>query len=353
MAAMKRIWAAILAFAVLSGLLTGCGRVRPSEDNKVIAVVAKGDETAFWRAVLIGAEDAALENGYYITFRGTQDMGQESIREQQEILQIAMDNEVVGVVVASVGEGLVQQLEALQERKIPVVQFDSGIWPSDYAAIKEDKKNPVIASVYTKDQQAACLNAEHLFDNVWWKIAGVKDPYNDPFIVGVIQHDLSPSGCARTAAFQKRFEELAEMNPETRGKYRFDIQVRSSAARSNYVHALRHLQEDGADAVFMTSGDVVDQVAEEIIKNRSPYEHMIFTGFDAGDRQMDWMRSDLKPILIGSVTQDAYALGYHAVLQCINGLEARGVTAFVEIPGIWYNRYNLEQMMEIGLIEEG
>ena len=143
------------------------------------------------------------------------------------------------------------------------------------------------------------------------------------------------------------------MNPETRGKYKFDIQVRSSAARSNYVHALRHLQEAGADAVFMTSGDVVDQVAEEITKNRTPYEQMIFTGFDAGDRQMNWMRSDLKPILIGSVTQDAYALGYHAILQCINGLEARGVTAFVEIPGIWYNRYNLEQMMEIGLIEEG
>ena len=350
---MKKILAATLAAVVLSAGLSGCGMVLDHNETKVISVVSKGDDSAFWRAVLAGAEDAALENGHAITFRGTDTMGQEGIPEQQRILQLALDNDAVGIVVAAVGEGLADQLAEADRRNIPVIQFDSGVWPTDLAALKKDKCNPVVASVYTKNREAAHISAEKLYDHVWWNIAGVKDPYGHPFVVGVIQHDLSVSGQERTAGFVERFTELAEMNPETRGKFKIKVQVRSSSARNNYAKALDHLYEESVDAVFMTSGDVVEQVAEEIKKTGDKYADVIFTGFDAGDRQLNWMRSDEKPLLIGSVTQDAYQLGYNAVLQCVNGMEARGVTAFVEIPGIWYNRYSLEELMEQNLIEEG
>ena len=350
---MKRIVSIALTLLLLSLLVTGCGVVEEHEELKVIAVIAKGDNTAFWQAVLVGAEDAALENGYRITFRGTDAMGQESMEQQQRIMQLALDNEACGIVVASCGEGLGEQLEIAFDRDIPVIQFDSGVWPSDYASLKRKKKNPVVASVYTKDREAAHMSAEHLFDNVWRHISGVRDPYREPYVVGIIQHDLSPSGQNRTEGFIERFTELAEMNPETRGKYKIIPIVRSSSARSNYVKALQRLYEEGVDAVFMTSGDVVDQVYEEIMKTGDRYADVVFTGFDAGNRQLNWMRSDQKPLLVGSVTQDAYSLGYNAVIQCVNGMEARGVTAFVELDGIWYNRYNLEEMMEKGLIEEG
>ena len=350
---MKRKLAAILVAATLAAGLTGCGVVEDHDNLKVISVVSKGDDTAFWRAVMAGAEDAAIENGYVITFRGTDTMGQEGMPEQQRIMQLALDNDAVGIVVASVGEGLVEELAEADRRNIPVIQFDSGVWPSDLATLKRNKCNPVVASVYTKNREAAHMSAEHLFDHVWWDIAAVKDPYKDPYVVGVIQHDLSVSGVERAEGFVERFTELAEMNPETRGKYKILLQVRSSSARNNYAKALGHLYEEGVDAVFMTSGDVVEQVSEEISKTGSRYENVVFTGFDAGDRQLNWMRSMEMPVLIGSVTQDAYQLGYNAVLQCVNGMEARGVTAFVEIPGIWYNRFNLEELMEQNLIEEG
>lgn len=350
---MKKILAATLAAVTLTLSLSGCGMVRDHAETKVISVVSKGDDTAFWRAVLAGAEDAAIQNGYAITFRGTETMGQEGMPEQQRIMQLALDNDAVGIVVAAVGEGLVEQLAEADRRNIPVIQFDSGVWPSDLATLKQHKCNPVVASVYTKNREAAHISAEKLYDHVWWNIAAVKDTYHDAFTVGIIQHDLSVSGKERTEGFVERFTQLADMNPETRGKYRIKVQVRSSSARNNYAKALEHLYEDGVDAVFMTSGDVVEQVAEEIKKSGDKYADVVFTGFDAGDRQLSWMRSDQKPVLIGSVTQDAYKLGYNAVLQCVNGMEARGVTAFVEIPGIWYNRFSLEELMEKNLIEEG
>ena len=349
---MKKILAATLAAAALTLSLSGCGVVLDHNEMKVISVVSKGDDTAFWRAVMAGAEDAALENGYVITFRGTDTMGQEGMPEQQRVMQLALDNDAVGIVVAAVGEGLADQLAEADRRNIPVIQFDSGVWPSDLATLKRKKCNPVVASVYTKNREAAHISAEKLYDHVWWNIAAVKDP-SQPFVVGVIQHDLSVSGQERTAGFVERFTALADMNPETRGKYKIKVQIRSSSARNNYAKALDHLSEDGLDAVFMTSGDVVEQVAEEVRKTGDKYAEVVFTGFDAGDRQLAWMRSDEKPLLIGSVTQDAYKLGYNAVLQCVNGMEARGVTAFVEIPGIWYNRFSLEELMEQNLIEEG
>ena len=350
---MKRILSAILTALLLAAAMTGCGVVLEHDDLKVISVISKGDDTAFWRAVMAGAEDAAIENGYVITFRGTDTMGQEAIPEQQRLVQLALDNDACGIVVAAVGEGLVDLMEEVDKRDIPVIQFDSGLWPSDLATLKRKKCSPVVASVYTKNEEAAHMSAEHLFDHVWRDISRVKDSYHDPYVVGIIQHDLSPSGMDRTKGFIDRFTELAEMNPETRGKYKIISQVRSSSARDNYAKALGHLYDQGVDAVFMTSGDVVEQVAEEIQKTGDQYDEVVFTGFDAGDRQLNWLRSEEKPVLIGSVTQDAYQLGYNAVIQCVNGLEARGVTAFVEIPGIWYNRFNLEDMMEANLIEEG
>ena len=353
MTPVKRILAVVLTAFLLAACVSGCGVTMKEEDIKVIAVVAKGDNSAFWRSVLEGAQDAALENGYLLTFRGPDCIGQEGMKQQQEIFQLALDNGAVGIVVASVGEGLRDQLKEAQRRHIPVIQFDSGIWASDLYALKKEKCSPVVASVYTKNREAGWLSAENLYDNVWRHIAAVRDPGNNPYVVGVIQHDISSSGYERREGFIEKFTELADQNPSTRGKYEIKVLVRSGNAHNNYASALNQLYDQGLDALFMTSADVVEQVAAEIQKTGHKYDNVVFTGFDAGNVQLNWLRSNEKPILIGSVTQDAYALGYNAVLQCVNGLEARGVTAFVELPAIFYNRYNMEDLMEKGLLEEG
>ena len=45
---MKKILAAVLTALMLGSLFSGCGVVTNHSDMKVIAVVAKGDDSAFW-----------------------------------------------------------------------------------------------------------------------------------------------------------------------------------------------------------------------------------------------------------------------------------------------------------------
>ena len=67
-------------------------------DSKVIGVVAKGESHAFWQSVKAGAEAAAKEKGYTITFRGPASESPKDIPSQQEMVQTALSNNVAGLV---------------------------------------------------------------------------------------------------------------------------------------------------------------------------------------------------------------------------------------------------------------
>ena len=87
---MKKLVALLLALVMVIGLVA-CGETAapattteapvegteaPVEGTEApaaggtIAVIAKGETHAFWQAVKAGAEAAAAENGYTVTFRG-------------------------------------------------------------------------------------------------------------------------------------------------------------------------------------------------------------------------------------------------------------------------------------------
>ena len=81
----RRALAMLLSTALVVGALAGCGNSGggnssgggggeggqdSSDGGKTIAVIAKGESHAFWQSVKSGAEAAAAEKGYEITFRG-------------------------------------------------------------------------------------------------------------------------------------------------------------------------------------------------------------------------------------------------------------------------------------------
>ena len=331
---------------LLSLVLTGCVAVVDNTMPKVISVIAKGDSGSFWNAVLVGAEDAALENGYGITFRGPETDGMDGVDFQRGQLELAMENEASAILVAAIGPGLEDLLSQAKEKKIPVVQFDSGIFRQDLSLLKAKKTNPVIASVYTDNRKAAALNAGHLFFEIREEIAHSLTPYG----IGIIQHDLSPSGEERAQGFLEAFQALADEDPATRGKYIIRMEVCRTEKDNAYGKALLRLAHQGVRAMFLTNQEVVNQVYDAVVAHPDQYDYLVFTGFDSGKKQVTWMRDLERPRLIGSVTQDAYALGYNGIMQCINGLEARGVTAFVEIPATWYDKDNLEEMLLKNLV---
>ncbi|MEG0770304.1 MAG: substrate-binding domain-containing protein, partial [Clostridia bacterium] len=131
---MKKKIIKILAVTLVIAMtiaLTGCS----SKKEKKIAVVAKGESHAFWQSVKKGAEEAGSKYGYKITFRGPASESAKDLPAQKEMVQTALSNNVSGLVIATIGEGFTDQLMQAYDMKLPIVQFDSGVWKKDLDAI--------------------------------------------------------------------------------------------------------------------------------------------------------------------------------------------------------------------------
>lgn len=327
---------------------TDTGNSAVSNTNMTIAVIAKGESHAFWQSVKAGAEDAGKKYGYKITYRGPVSESPKDIPSQMEMVQTALSNKAAGLVIATIGEGFVDMLKQAYNANIPVVQFDSGIWENDLAALDKANKNPIIASVATSNEKAAALAAENFYAIVKDEIAA-----SDSYVMGVIQHDETQTGIDRAKGFIDKFAQLVEANESTKGKCVIESEIKPGDADNAYKTALEALYEKGADAIFMTNEGVVKQVYDAIGASGSKYDSIKFCGYDAGTKQIEWMKKTTGPKLVGAVAQDSYQIGYQAVEQCVFALEDKEVSAEVAIAGTWWNSMNVDDMIERNLVYEG
>ena len=346
-----RIGALTFAVLICMSVMAGCSGKDKNENNgkKTIAVIAKGESHAFWQSVKRGAEDAAKKYGYNVTFRGPASESAKDIPSQQEMVQTALSNNVSAMVVATIGEGFTSYLTQAYDRKIPVVQFDSGIWENDIKALDAQNKNPIRSSVATSNYMAASLAAEHFFEAIKEDIKNSSGSY----VVGVIQHDETQTGIDRAGGFIDKFKELAEKAPDTKGKVKIEKEVKPGDADNAYKTALEALSEKGVSAIFMSNEGVVKQVYDAIAAAGTKYDKIKFCGFDAGSKQIEWMKKTTGPKLVGAVAQDSYQIGYKAVEQAIFALEGKNVDKEVAIAGAWWNSENVDKMIQDNLVYEG
>ena len=140
----KKILSLLLSVSLLAMSFVGCGKTKTNVDDdemKTIAIIAKGESHAFWQSVKQGAEDAAKKHGgYKITFRGPASETSAELPAQKEMAQTAIINNPDGLIIATIGEGFTDVLEQAYDKKIPVVQFDSGVWEADINALNEKGK---------------------------------------------------------------------------------------------------------------------------------------------------------------------------------------------------------------------
>lgn len=346
---MKKIFVILLAFLMLFSLVGCAGGNEENVDGKrTIGVVAKGESHAFWQSVKAGAEAAAKERGYSITFRGPASESAKDLPGQQEMVQTSLSNNVDGLVIATIGEGFSDMLSQAYDKGIPVVQFDSGIWENDLAALDAQGKNPIVASVATSNVLAAGTAAEHFFAEIKDDIAESSN-----YVIGVIQHDETQTGIDRVKGFIDRFTSLADGDEDTNGKYTIEKEIKPGDSDNAYKTALEALYEKGAKAVFMSNEGVVKQVYDAVSASGGKYDDIEFCGFDAGTKQIEWMRSDEGADLVGAVAQDSYEIGYQAVLQVINAIEGNTVTPTVDIAGAWWDEDNADEMIKKKLVYEG
>ena len=261
---------------------------------------------------------------------------------------LSVSNKVDGLVLATIGTGFTDLLTQAYNKKIPVVSFDSGIWADDVAALDAAGKNPILANVATSNIAAAAVAAEHLFEAVKADIAAASDKY----VVGVIQQDQTQTGVDRAKGFIDKFVELADADASTKGKYEIAHEIKDGDANNAYVTALEALYEKKAVAIFMCNEGVVKQVYDATAAANGKYDSIKFCGFDAGSKQIEWIKATSGPKLVGSVAQDSFNIGYNAVMECIKAIEG-GTAEKVDIAGAWYDATNIDDMIAKNLVYEG
>ena len=346
---MKKLIALLTVFVLAVTMLVGCGGGEGAGAGKgTIAVVAKGESHAFWQSVKAGAEAAGAKYGYTITFRGPASESAKDLPSQMEMVQTALSSGSKALVLATIGEGFVDMLSQAKDAGIPVVQFDSGIWAKDVDALNAAGKNPIVASVATSNYLAAQIDAEKFYEAIKADIAAA-----DKYVVGVIQHDETQTGIDRAQGFIDKFAELADADESTKGKYVIEKEVKPGDADNAYKTALEALYEKGSAAIFMTNEGVVKQVYDAIAAAGSKYDAIKFCGYDAGSKQIEWMKATSGPKLVGAVAQDSFQIGYQAVEQAVFALEGQQVSEKVDISGAWWDATNVDEMISKNLVYEG
>ena len=331
---MKKIIALLLVLALSVGLVA-CGEAGSTGEKGTIAVIAKGETHAFWQAVKAGAVDAGKEAGYNVTFQGPTSESESEVPNQRNMVESALNTkDIKAIVLATIGTGFVDQLVAAYDKGLPVVEFDSGLY-SNGADITEGK-DPTIGSVATDNRKAGGVVAQNFY--AYLKAQNV---LVNGYKVGVIQHDSTSTGIDRAEGFIEKINELAKADSIT-------LEINRQEKQNNageYKLGLTALKEWGAQAIFMTNEGVVNEVFPEVKDNAADYKSILFCGFDAGTNQYDWIKDAGKTcaLLVGSVAQDSYSIGYQAVKLAIAKLEGKEVSD-VGIGGQWYNAENIDDL---------
>ena len=330
---MKKLIALLLVL-VLAVSMVACANTNTGSKG-TIAVVAKGETHAFWQAVKAGAEAAGKEFGYAVTFQGPTSESESEVPNQRNMVQAALANkDVKALVLATIGLGFSDELIAAYDKKLPVVEFDSGLYNNN--ADVTEGKDPVIGSVATDNRKAGAVVATEFY--AYLKAQNV---LVNGYKIGVIQHDATSTGIDRAEGFIEKIEELAKADSIT-------LEINRQEKQNNageYKLGLTALTEWGAQAIFMTNEGVVNEVFPEVRDNAAPYKNILFCGFDAGTNQYEWIKDAGAncALLVGSVAQDSYSIGYESVKLAIAKLEGKEVKD-VGIGGQWYNKDNIDDL---------
>ena len=341
----------IITILLVAILVLSCGGyfLMNRQKEKTIAVMAKGETTAFWIKAKEGCMQAGKDYGYKVTFRGPENESASYLSQALSLAKTQLSDEPVGIGLAAICEGYVDVLQEAYDSNIPVFQFDSGVLEADIDAVNKMGCNPIVGSVTTDAYAAAALAADHVYELIKQDIIDSTGKY----LVAVIQHNQSPNAQERSRGFVEELEKLANADPTTKNKCEFYIEVKPDGLNDNYKLALESLTERGAKTIFMTACIVVEPVYDAILASGDRYKGINFAGFDTGTKYIEWLKNENAPKLLGAVAQNGKLMGYKIVENVIKAVNNEPFDENTFIDGVWYDSTNVDELLKQGIVYEG
>jgi len=326
------VMAGILAVISIAGIgFTG-------KNEKLICLAFKSESSAYWQQVGAGAERAGKESGYEVLARGPEGEDPSFLPKQREIVSTLLAKQPAGLAIATIADGFTDLLEEAYDRKIPVVEYDSGLYSEDKVTITSSGKNPLKSYIRADNYRNASVAAENVFEAIRDDIAKSSD-----YTVGVIQFENSEPAAQRSGGFRDTILALAEADPETKGKVNVLVEVKPSASNNAYKDALEYLYEKGCKFIYLTGELVVNQVSDAVNAAGGKYDGIKFGGFDTGEKALEWLNSDSESPLLGLMSQEPEELGYLTVKTLVDIAEGKPVEEEVIVPGKWLTKESLKE----------
>lgn len=289
-----------------------------AEAGSSLAVVVKGLDSAYWKAVKEGASTAIDDLNEYLgysgsdkvqmTFEGTSD--DTDVDTQINTIDAVLSENPMALCLAAIDMNSCQaQLESARESEIPVIILDSGV-----------KSDLATCSCQTDNESAGGQAAQKLCQAI-----------GDSGEIAIVAHMKSSQTSAdRVAGFR---QELTQNHSQV------------SVAETIYenedetiAEALSYLLEayPGLDGIFCTN----ETMAEEVLDALSDMdrEDIQLVGFDAGKKQINAIQEGRE---YGTVCQNPYGMGYASVIAAFRAAAGQTVDSYIDSGYQWIDQTNI------------
>ncbi|MBO5158249.1 MAG: ABC transporter substrate-binding protein [Lachnospiraceae bacterium] len=280
-----------------------------SNDN-YIAMVSLGFGHQFWQAVKQGAEEAAAEAGYRITFEGPET--ETMVDKQVDMLKTALQNNPKAVCMAAIDtESVATILQEAKAEGIPVVGFDAGVGEEE-----SDSK------CSTDNLAAGAMAAEHAAE-----LLGEKGK------VAVIGHSQTTiDAVQRVDGFIEKIGEYPDIEIVD-VQYGEGDQLKSAEIAKSMMTA-----NPDIDLIY-TSNEGACVGAYNGLKEGNLIGEVLLIGFDSSAALKQAIRDGE---IAGAITQDPIGMGRKTIEIAIKLINGEEVESYYDTGCRWYDATNMD-----------
>jgi ribose transport system substrate-binding protein len=296
---------ALLAATACGGSKDAAAPAAGANGGMTIAVIPKGTTHVFWQSIRAGAEQAGKELGVTIVWRGP--LREDDRDAQVSEVENAVSRGVTGICLAPLDESaLVQPVQEAQQKKIPVVIFDSGLKGNDY-----------VSFVATDNLKGGRLGGERLVQSLGGKGKVILLRYAEG-------HDSTEK---REQGFLDAMKGAPGIDVVSANQYGgADVEGAYKKAESLLSTYKKPDGSLGIDGIF-TPNESVSFAMLRVLQDNGWAGKVKFVGFDASPNLVAGLRDGG---VDGLVVQDPVHMGYLAVKTMVAHLKGQPVEKWID-----------------------